>query len=221
VILNTPHNPSGALLSRADLDRLADLLRPTDAFVLSDEVYEHMVFDGRDFTSLNSHAELANRSIVVSSFGKTYHATGWKIGYCVAPEALTAEVRKVHQFNTFAVATPLQRAIADFMSECPKWELELAHFYQAKRDFLIELLRSTRFTFTPTPSTYFQLVDYSAISDLPDHEFSMWLIREHGVATIPVSPFCEAGASEHRQVRLCFAKQEATLHAAVARLAVL
>ena len=221
VILNVPHNPSGALLSRADLDRLAELLRPTGAFVLADEVYEHMVFDGREFHSLNSHEELAARSIVVSSFGKTYHATGWKIGYCVAPEALSVEVRKVHQFNTFAVATPLQRAIADFMAECPQWELDLARFYQAKRDLLLSLLRSTRLRFSPTASTYFQLVDYSEVSDLPDDAFSMWLIREHGVATIPVSPFCAAGTSPHRQVRLCFAKQDPTLRAAVERLAVL
>lgn len=219
VILNTPHNPSGALLSRDDLDRLAQLLRPTSAFVLADEVYEHMVFDGRRFESVNGHLELAGRSVVVSSFGKTYHATGWKIGYCVAPAALSAEIRKVHQFNTFAVATPLQHAIADFMRECPEWEVQLPSFYQAKRDLLLDLLSSTRLRVRPTLSTYFQLVDYSAVSDLSDADFSMWLLREVGVATIPVSPFCHDASVDHRFVRLCFAKQDDTLRAAAARLA--
>ena len=219
VVLNTPHHPSGALLTRGDLDRLAELLRPTAAFVLSDEVYEHMVFDGRVFESVNGHPELAERAVVVSSFGKTYHATGWKIGYCVAPAALSTEIRKVHQFNTFAVATPLQHAIADFMRECPEWELQLPAFYQAKRDLLLRLLSSTRLIFQPTESTYFQLVDYSAVSSLSDADFSMWLLREVGVATIPVSPFCRSYAAEQRVVRLCFAKQDDTLRAAAARLA--
>jgi methionine aminotransferase len=219
VVLNTPHNPSGALLTRGDLDRLAELLRPTAAFVLSDEVYEHMVFDGRVFESVNGHPELAERAVVVSSFGKTYHATGWKIGYCVAPAALSAEIRKVHQFNTFAVATPLQHAIADFMRECPEWEVQLPAFYQAKRDLLLQLLSSTRLIYQPTESTYFQLVDYSAVSSLSDADFSMWLLREVGVATIPVSPFCRSHAAEQRVVRLCFAKQDDTLRAAAARLA--
>lgn len=221
VILNTPHNPSGALLSREDLDRLAEILRPTAAFLVSDEVYEHMVFDGRAFVSVNSHPELAARAVVVSSFGKTYHATGWKIGYCVAPQALSAEVRKVHQFNTFAVATPLQRAIADFMIECPEWELELPAFYQAKRDLLNDLLTRTRLRFKPTPSTYFQLVDYSDIADVADADFSMQLIRQHGVATIPVSPFCAAQSRSARLVRICFAKHDDTLRAAAERLAAL
>ncbi len=221
VILNTPHNPSGALLASDDLDRLAVLLRPTNAFVLADEVYEHMVFDNAVFQSIHRHAELAERAVVVSSFGKTYHATGWKIGYCVAPAALSAEVRKVHQFNTFAVATPLQRAIADFMVECPEWETQLPQFYQAKRDLLVDLLAPTRLRFTPTRSTYFQLVDYSAVSDLSDADFSMQLIREYGVATIPVSPFCEAQSPNERLVRLCFAKHDHTLRAAAARLATL
>jgi methionine aminotransferase len=178
-----------------------------------------MVFDGRRFESVNGHLELAERSVVVSSFGKTYHATGWKIGYCVAPAALSAEIRKVHQFNTFAVATPLQHAIADFMRECPEWEVQLPSFYQAKRDLLLDLLSSTRLRVRPTLSTYFQLVDYSAVSDLSDADFSMWLLREVGVATIPVSPFCQDASVDHRFVRLCFAKQDDTLRAAAARLA--
>jgi methionine aminotransferase len=219
VIVNSPHNPSGACLADTDLERLAMLLRPTGAFVLADEVYEHMVFDGARHHSINAHAELAERCIVVSSFGKTYHATGWKIGYCVAPAALTAELRKVHQFNTFAVASVLQYAIADFMTEHPEWEDELPAFYQQKRDRLATLLKASRLRFTPAPSTYFQLVDYSAISQLPDTEFALDLIRSHGVATIPVSPFCSAPPADERLVRLCFAKDDATLAAAAERLA--
>ncbi len=218
VIVNTPHNPSGARLSADDLDRLAECLRPTAAFVVADEVYEHMVFDGARHASLNGHPELAERSVVVSSFGKTYHATGWKIGYCIAPPALSVELRKVHQFVTFAIATPLQHAIADFMREHPEWEDELPAFYQAKRDRLAGLLAGSRFGLVPARSTYFQLVDYSSVSDLPDSEFALDLIRRHGVATIPVSPFCETPPPGERLVRLCFAKEDATLVAAAERL---
>ncbi len=219
VIVNTPHNPSGACLSPADLDALAALLRPTGAFVLADEVYEHMVYDGVRHASLNAHPELAARSIVASSFGKTYHATGWKIGYCVAPPELTTELRKVHQFVTFAIATPLQHAIADFMVEHPEWEDELPAFYQAKRDRFAALLRGTRLALAPARSTYFQLVDYGAVSDLPDGEFALELVRRHGDAAIPVSPFCSAPPPGERLVRLCFAKEDATLAAAAERLA--
>jgi methionine aminotransferase len=218
VIVNTPHNPSGACLSAADLDRLAEVLRGTGAYVLADEVYEHMVFDGARHVSLNSHPELAARAIVASSFGKTYHATGWKVGYCVAPAALTSELRKVHQFVTFAIATPLQYAIAEFMTEHPEWEDELSVFYQAKRDRLRSLLAPSRLALVPARATYFQLVDYSAISDLPDSEFALHLIRTSGVASIPVSPFCEKPPTGERLVRLCFAKQDATLAAAAERL---
>ena len=219
LIVNSPHNPSGACLSAADLERLAAALRNTPAFVLADEVYEHMVFDGVRHVSLNGHAELAARSIVASSFGKTYHATGWKIGYCVAPPLLTAELRKVHQFVTFAIATPLQYAIADFMGEHPEWEDELPAFYQAKRDRLVALLRPSRLRLAPARATYFQLVDYGAVSDLPDTEFALGLIRSHGVAAIPVSPFCATPPPRERLVRLCFAKEDATLVAAAERLA--
>ena len=219
LMLNSPHNPTGACLAPADLDRLAALLRPTGAFVIADEVYEHMVFDGLPHASLNGHAELAERSVVVSSFGKTYHATGWKVGYAIAPPALTAEVRKVHQYVTFATASVLQFAIADFMVAHPEWEAELPGFYASKRDHLVGLLRPSRFTLVPAQSTYFQLVDYSSISDRPDTEFSMELIRKHGVVTIPVSPFCANPPATERLVRLCFAKEDATLEEAASRLA--
>jgi methionine transaminase len=222
LILNFPHNPSGATLAAADLDRLATLLRGTSAFVLSDEVYEHMLFDGRVHHSVLTHPELADRSLVVSSFGKTYHATGWKVGYCVAPAALMDEFRKVHQFVQFVVATPLQAAIADFMFECPRHTRELPGFYQRKRDYFSGLLAATRFKFEPAHSTYFQLVDYSAVSDLPDTEFARLLTTRHGVAAIPISVFFDDPRTmTDRLVRFCFAKHEATLEAAAARLRLL
>jgi methionine aminotransferase len=217
VIVNSPHNPSGAVLGRSDLDALADILRPTPALVLADEVYEHMVFDGRVHQSVLGHAELAERSFVVSSFGKTYHATGWKVGYCVAPEPLTTELRKVHQFVQFAVATPMQAALADFLAECPAHHLELPAFYQAKRDHFCRILADTPLGFATSAGTYFQLADYSAVSDLGDVEFARWLTREIGVAAIPVSVFSEH-APPARVVRFCFAKHEATLDAAGKRL---
>jgi len=217
LVVNTPHNPSGAILSRADLDALAGLLRRTQALVLADEVYEHMLFDGRRHHSLLSHAELAERSFVVSSFGKTYHATGWKVGYCVAPAAFTAEFRKVHQFVQFAVATPLQAALADFLAECPQHHLDLPAFYQRKRDHFCTLLAQTRLRFEPAAGTYFQLVDYSAVSDLPDVGFARWLTTGIGVAAIPISVFSESPPRE-RIVRFCFAKHEATLDASAQRL---
>jgi hypothetical protein len=189
LILNFPHNPSGAVLTADDLQVLAGLLRNSPAFVLADEVYEHMIYDGRRHHSLLTHAELAGRSLVVSSFGKTFHATGWKVGYCIATAELTAEFRKVHQFVQFAVATPLQAGIADFMAECPEHARDLPAFYQEKRDCFAELLGQTRFRFTPAASTYFQLVDYSAVSDLPDVEFARWLTTQCGVAAIPISVF--------------------------------
>ncbi|NJD30575.1 MAG: pyridoxal phosphate-dependent aminotransferase [Gammaproteobacteria bacterium] len=217
LIVNTPHNPSGAVFARQDLDAMAAVLRSSDALVLSDEVYEHMLYDGRAHASLLTRPELAERSFVVSSFGKTYHATGWKVGYCVAPRALTAEFRKVHQFVQFAVATPIQAALADFLAECPQHHLELPAFYQAKRDHFCRLLKATPLAFTPSAGTYFQLVDYSAVSDLPDVEFARWLTREVGVAAIPISVF-SANAAPARVVRFCFAKHAATLEAAGERL---
>lgn len=218
VIINTPHNPSGRCLTRSELDRLAELLRPTPAVLLSDEVYEHMVFDGRAHESVHAHPELAERSFVVSSYGKTFHVTGWKVGYCVAPAGLSAELRKVHQFLTFTVATPLQEGLADFLEAEPGAADGLPAFYQRLRDRLAGLLAGSRFSFRPTAATYFQLVDYSAISDEPDLEFTRRLVLSHGVATIPMSPFSPRAIPGERLIRLCFAKTDETLVAAAERL---
>jgi methionine aminotransferase len=218
LLLNFPHNPSGAVLLPDELETLAFALRDTGVFVLADEVYEHMLFDGRRHASLLTHAELAERSFVVSSFGKTFHATGWKVGYCVAPAPLTTEFRKIHQFVQFAVSSPMQAAIADFMRECPQHARDLPAFYQARRDYFAQRLAGTRLRFVPTASTYFQLADYSAVSDEPDTEFARRLTIEHGVATIPISVFSADPPAGERIVRFCFAKHEATLDAAVDRL---
>jgi methionine aminotransferase len=217
LIVNTPHNPSGAVFATHDLDALADILRNTAVTVLSDEVYEHMLYDGRAHCSLLGRPEIAARSFVVSSFGKTYHATGWKVGYCIAPAALMAEFRKVHQFVQFAVATPMQAALADFLAECPGHARELPAFYQRKRDHFAALLGRTRLKFQPSSGTYFQLADYSEVSDRPDTEFARWLTTTAGVAAIPISVFSAQPTAE-RLVRFCFAKHEATLDAAAERL---
>ncbi len=220
IILNSPHNPSGALISRADLDRLAALIGERDIYLISDEVYEHLIFDGVQHASVLAHAQLLRRAFVVSSFGKTYHVTGWKTGYVVAPPGLTLELRKVHQYVNFCGVTPLQWALADYMASNPEHVEELPAFYQAKRDLFCDLLAPSRFTFTRTPGTYFQLVDYGQIRpDLNDVEMSLWLTREHGVATIPVSVFYQNPIAEQRLVRLCFAKREDTLRAAAEKLA--
>jgi methionine aminotransferase len=221
IIINTPHNPSGTRLSAADLEQLAAVMRPSGAWLLSDEVYEHMVYDGIPHASVHGNAELAARSFVASSFGKTYHATGWKIGYCVAPPELSAELRKVHQFVTFAIATPLQYAIADFMGEHPEHETELPLFYAGRRDYLRRALGQSRFRLRPTPATYFQLVDYGAISDEEDTRFVHTLIERCRVAAIPLSPFSVDPLPGERLLRLCFAKEEATLAEAAGRLATL
>jgi methionine aminotransferase len=219
IVLNTPHNPSGSLIGRADLDRLAELIRGRDLYLLSDEVYEHLVFDGVGHASVLSHDELYARAFVVSSFGKTYHVTGWKTGYVVAPPALSAELRKVHQYVSFCGVTPLQYALADFMAEHPEHVAELPAFYQAKRDLFCGLLGGSRFVSSPAAGTYFQLVDYSAIRpDLDDVQMAEWLTREHGVAAIPVSVFYQSAPSELRLVRFCFAKREETLREAARRL---
>ena len=210
IIINSPHNPCGAILCSEDLDRLAELTRGRDIFVLSDEVYEHMVFDGLSHASVTGHEELRQRGFAVFSFGKTYHATGWKLAYCVAPPALTAEFRKVHQFVTFTSSSFVQYAIADFLAECPEHAIELPRFYQGKRDLFCRLLAESRFRFTPSRGTYFQLADYSAISDLDDRSFANWLTREAGVAAIPLSPFYREPPGT-RQVRFCFCKEDATL----------
>jgi methionine transaminase len=219
IILNSPHNPSGALISRADLDRLAALIRDRDIYLVSDEVYEHLVFDGARHASVLAHQELCQRAFVVSSFGKTYHVTGWKTGYVVAPPALTAELRKVHQYVSFCGVTPLQWALADFMAEHPEHVEELPAFYQAKRDLFCDLLKDSRFSFQRAPGTYFQLADYSAIrDDLDDVAMAEWLTREHGVATIPVSVFYQQPPKDLRLVRFCFAKREDTLRQAAEKL---
>ncbi|TBU98846.1 pyridoxal phosphate-dependent aminotransferase [Stutzerimonas kirkiae] len=219
IVLNTPHNPSGALIARADLDQLAGLIRGRDIYLLSDEVYEHLVFDGREHASVLRHEELYQRALVVSSFGKTYHVTGWKTGYVIAPPALSAELRKVHQYVSFCGVTPLQWALADFMAAYPQHIAELPDFYQAKRDLFCDLLAASRFTFTRSPGTYFQVADYSAIRpDLNDVQMAEWLAREHGVATIPVSVFYQEAPADLRLVRFCFAKREETLRQAAQRL---
>jgi methionine aminotransferase len=219
VIINTPHNPSGALITRTELDQLAALIRDRDIYLVSDEVYEHLVFDGVKHASVLAHEELYERAFVVSSFGKTYHVTGWKTGYLVAPPALTAEMRKIHQFVGFCGVTPLQWALADFMAACPEHVEELPAFYQAKRDFFGDRLESSRFTFTRASGTYFQLVDYSQIRpDLNDVDMSLWMTREHGVASIPISVFYQSPPEGQRIIRLCFPKREETLRQAAEKL---
>ncbi|MGB4073371.1 pyridoxal phosphate-dependent aminotransferase [Pseudomonas sp.] len=219
IILNSPHNPSGALISRAELDQLAALIRGRDIYLISDEVYEHLVFDGIQHASVLAHEELYQRAFVVSSFGKTYHVTGWKTGYVVAPPALSAELRKVHQYVSFCGVTPLQWALADYMTAHPEHVEELPAFYQSKRDLFCDLLADSRFSFTRTTGTYFQLVDYSAIrNDLDDVAMAEWLTREHGVAAIPVSVFYQRPPKDLRLVRFCFAKREETLRQAAEKL---
>jgi methionine aminotransferase len=218
VMVNTPHNPSGAMLSEGDIAQLAQIMRGTDAFLLSDEVYEHIVFDGRRHESVLRHPELAARAFVVSSFGKTYHCTGWKIGYCIAPPALTAELRKVHQYNSFCSFAPAQFAFAQMIEAHPEHYDDLGAFYQAKRDHFAVQLSRTKLKALPVPGGYFQLVDYSAVSDLADLPFCRWLTVEKGVAAIPLSPFYESPPPGQRLARLCFAKAEATLDAAISRL---
>jgi methionine aminotransferase len=217
VIINSPHNPSGALLQHEDLERLAGALRHTDALVISDEVYEHIVFDGQRHISVLNHAELRERAFVISSFGKTYHATGWKVGYCIAPGTLSAELRRVHQFVTFATVAPIQYALARFVRDCPEHHQALPAFYQVKRDYFLAALDATPFHFVPAAGTYFQLADYSRISDDDDRSFAEWLTREFGVATIPISVFAEQPLAG-RYVRFCFAKQAATIDTAAERL---
>jgi len=218
LMINSPHNPSGAMLGEDDLRQLAGILDGTDIFLVSDEVYEHIVFDGRRHESVLRYPELAARAFVISSFGKTYHCTGWKIGYAVAPPALSAEFRKVHQYNTFTSFSPAQYAFAAMIRDEPEHYEQLGAFYQAKRDRFREQLLATRLKPLPVPGGYFQLVDYSAVSDLPDTEFVKWLTVEHGVTAIPLSPFYESPPSGQRLARLCFAKNDATMDAAVERL---
>ena len=220
IMINTPHNPTGMVWQRADLERLAQLVRNTSALILSDEVYEHMVYDGAQHHSVASHPELAARSFLISSFGKTYHVTGWKVGYVAAPPALTKEFRKVHQFNVFTVNTPMQFGLASYLQDESHY-LNLPRFYQAKRDFFRAGLTSTKLKLLPTPGTYFQCVDYSKLNipqaKLNESDFCQWLTKKIGVAAIPVSAFYEE-PTESGVIRFCFAKQELTLSNALKRL---
>ena len=217
IMVNTPHNPSGRTLGDDDLRRLEAIAVGHGLFVIADEVYEHMVFDGAPHRSACRYPALAARSFVISSFGKTYHVTGWKVAYCAAPAALSAEFRKVHQFMVFTVNTPAQHGLAAYMAD-PGPYLGLAAFYQRKRDLFREGLARTRLRLLPCEGTYFQLVDYTAVSALPEAEFSKWLTAEIGVAAIPLSAFFSEPV-ERGIVRFCFAKQDATLRLALERLA--
>jgi len=220
ILFNTPHNPTGMVWGKPDLDRLAALVRNTSALILSDEVYEHMVYDGAKHHSIASHPELAARSFLISSFGKTFHVTGWKVGYVAAPHSMTKEFRKVHQFNVFTVNTPMQYGLASYLSNADHY-LNLPAFYQAKRDFFRSGLSQTKFKLLPTPGTYFQCADYSSLkipqAKLSEADFCKWLTTEIGVAAIPVSAFYDQ-ATESGVIRFCFAKQEQTLAKALERL---
>jgi methionine aminotransferase len=220
VIVNFPHNPTGAILTSGDLDQLAEMLRDTNTLVLSDEVYEHIVFDGARHLSLVSHDELWLRSIVVCSFGKTFHATGWKVGYCLARPELTREFRKVHQFTTFAVSTPMQHGLADYLGSDPHFYEDLSAFYQQKRDYFCKLLENTRLRLAPARSTFFQIVDYGDISSTNDVAIARQWTRDIGVASIPLSVFCKVPMTGTR-LRFCFAKDDTTLAEAVDRLSAL
>ena len=216
IVVNTPHNPTGTILRQADLDALADIVAGTSILILSDEVYEHMVYDGQPHASVSRHPVLAERAFVVSSFGKTYHVTGWKVGYVAAPAPLMAEFRKVHQYNVFSVNTPMQAGLAAFMRDPAPWR-DLPAFYQRKRDLFRAGLAHTRFTLLPADGTYFQCVRYDGISDVGESEFAQWLTREIKVAAIPVSAFYSK-PTESGIVRFCFAKKDETLNVALARL---
>src|SRR4051812_1352504 len=217
ILVNSPHNPSATVWTDAEMRRLEEMLAPTDVFVISDEVYEHMVYDGALHQSAARFPGLAARSFIVSSFGKTYHVTGWKVGYVAAPAVLSAEFRKVHQFNVFTVNTPMQHGLAAYMAS-PEPYLQLPAFYQRKRDLFREGLARTRFELLPSEGSYFQCVDISAVSNLGEADFCKWLTSEIGVAAIPLSAFYGAGFDQ-RVVRFCFAKKDETLRDALQRLA--
>jgi len=216
ILVNTPHNPSATIWAADDMQRLTELLRPTNVIVIADEVYEHMTYDGLRHESVSRSPELAARSFVVSSFGKTYHVTGWKVGYVAAPAPLMAEFRKVHQFNVFTVNTPVQHGLAAYMAD-PEPYLGLSAFYQRKRDLFRAGLASTQLKLLPTTGSYFQTVDYSAVSDLSEEAFCRWCATEIGVAAIPISAFYPGGF-EQKLARFCFAKKDETLELALGRL---
>lgn len=212
IIINTPHNPSGSVLSKEDMLQLQKITKNTNIIILSDEVYEHIIFDGKKHESVCAYPELAERSLVVGSFGKTFHATGWKMGFVFAPENLMKEFRKVHQFNVFAVNTPIQHALAEYMMD-PENYLHLGEFYQQKRDFFTERVKGSRFKIIPSYGTYFQLLDYSAISEEKEMDFATRLITEFGLASIPVSAFYQK-KDDNKILRFCFAKNEETIEKA-------
>ncbi|RYD91163.1 MAG: aminotransferase class I/II-fold pyridoxal phosphate-dependent enzyme [Sphingobacteriales bacterium] len=216
IIINSPHNPSGAVLSENDLQQLSELVKDTGIFIISDEVYEHLVFDGKKHLSVLKYPELYERSFVCFSFGKVYHCTGWKMGYCIAPPALMKEFRKVHQFNCFTCNSPAQYALASFLEQEDQY-LQLGNFLQQKRDFLLNAMAQTRFKPLPSHGSYFQLYSYADISDEKENEFAIRLVKDFGVATIPVSAFYKT-AVDNKVVRFCFAKKESTLEQAVKNL---
>lgn len=217
VIINSPHNPCGTVLSETQMRQLAERVLAEKLYLISDEVYEHIIFDGEQHQSVNRFAELAERSFVISSFGKTFHTTGWKVGYCVAPSDLSVEFRKVHQYLTFCTVTPIQAALADMLAQHPEHWQTLPQFYQQKRDTLRSLLKDSAFELMPCSGTYFQLVNYRQVSDLPELEFAKWLTREVGVACIPISVFYQQAKNQHL-ARLCFAKNDETLKQAAEKL---
>jgi len=209
IIINTPHNTTGSVLTSVSMEKLSKLVAGTKIMILSDEVYEHIVFDNEEHQSIVKYPGLIDRSIVISSFGKTYHATGWKTGYCLASENITKEIRKIHQFNVFSANTPIQYALADFLDEKEEY-LELGDFYQKQRDEFLDLIKDTKFKFIPSKGTYFQLLDYSEISDEKDVDFANRLITEFGIASVPVSAFYHH-AYDAKVLRFCFAKTSQTL----------
>ncbi|MEE4277918.1 MAG: methionine aminotransferase [Halieaceae bacterium] len=218
LMLNSPHNPCGSVITRADLEVLAELAAQHDFFVCSDEVYEHLVYDGREHHSVLTHEALRERSFAHFSFGKTYSVTGWKTGYCIAPPALTAELRKVHQYVAFVAVTPVQHALADFIEAEPDYAANLAHDYQSRRDVFLAALKGSRFRWTPAAGSYFQLLDYSQLSDEADTLLCERWTRELGVASIPVSSFYDQAPDGLRVLRFCFAKQRDVLEEAARRL---
>lgn len=217
IILNSPHNPTGETITEADIQALRELLDAHDLLLISDEVYEHIIFDGKEHLSLLRYPDIRARAFVISSFGKTYHVTGWKIAYCIAPPELSAEFRKVHQYVSFCTVTPMQYALAEFMDSSPH-HLELAAFYQTKRDRFVAGLTQSRFKLLPCAGTYFQLLDYSDVSDLSDVDLARQLTIEKGIASIPISVFYEKPVREQRILRFCFAKNDETLNEATAML---
>ena len=217
IIINSPHNPTGSVLDENDIEKLRAIVKDTGIFIISDEVYEHLIFDNRPHLSILRYPDLFERSFVCFSFGKTYHCTGWKLGYCIAPAALMKEFRKVHQFNCFTCNSPIQYALADFLKDKEQY-LQLGKFLQQKRDYFADCMKQTKFIPLPSYGSYFQLFGYQQISDEAEYDFAIRLIKEAGVATIPVSAFYKK-AVNNKVLRFCFAKKESTLEEAVNRLA--